>query len=104
VFPGWSSWLLVARDPVVILIYLIAMSKGLMVVNRWLMCAAFVVVASFLISAAQGHPLLVALYGLRTNLLHLPLIFLLPRILTESDVWRIGRLVKIRGSRKTNGK
>jgi hypothetical protein len=93
VFPGWSSWLLVARDPVVILIYLIAMSKGWMLVNRWLMCAAFVVVASFLISVAQGHPLVVALYGLRTNLLHLPLIFLLPRILTESDVWRIGRLI-----------
>jgi hypothetical protein len=92
VFPGWSSWLLVVRDPVVILIYLIAISKGLMVVNRWLVCAAFVVGASFLISVAEGHPLLVALYGLRTNLLHLPLVFLMPRILSESDVWGIGRL------------
>ena len=91
-FPGWSSWLLVVRDPVVILIYLVAMSKGQMVVNRWLMGAGLVVLTSFLITVAQGRPLLIALYGLRTNLLHLPLIFLLPRILTKSDVWRIGRL------------
>jgi hypothetical protein len=83
---------LVARDPVVILIYLIAMANGLKVMNRWLVCAVFVVAASFLISVTEGHPLLVALYGLRTNLLHLPLIFLLPRILTEADVWKIGRV------------
>jgi len=92
VFPGWSNWFLVARDPVVILIYLVAMAKGLMVLNRWLACAGLVVVASFLISVAASHPLIVALYGLRTNLLHLPLIFLLPRLLTVSDVWRIGRV------------
>jgi hypothetical protein len=92
VLPGLSGPLLLVRDPLVVLIYLIAFPSGL-VARHWTLATAvllalFAGVSSLALSDA---PVLVTLYGLRANFLHLPLIFVMQRVLTGDDVLRIGR-------------
>ena len=91
VFPSLSGPLLIVRDPVVVLIYGIALAKGIFPFNR------FVLLTFALAGLSLGASLLVfdrlgiILYGLRTNFLHLPMIFLMPKVLSQEDVNRIGR-------------
>jgi hypothetical protein len=88
--PSFSTPLLIVRDPVVLLIYTIAVAKGVFPFNR------FVISIMTLGAISLGASLLVfdhvgiTLYGLRTNFLHLPLIFILPKIMRQKDVMRMG--------------
>lgn len=96
VLPGLANPLLIIRDPIVILIYLIAMGSRLFPTNvlviGTIVLGAVNAVASFIVQASGGHgTLLITLYGLRTNFLHLPLIFLLPKVLTVLDVAKVGK-------------
>jgi len=93
--PSLSTPLLIVRDPVVILIYLVALSghkfprTGFF---AWIIGLAFVsLLASF---TGQGN-IKVTLYGLRTDFLSLPLIFLIGRALTPADVKKAGKWVLI---------
>jgi hypothetical protein len=91
IFPSLSAPLLVVRDPVVILIYAIALAQGVFPSNRFVLMTFGLAGLSF----AASFPLLdhpgILLYGLRTNFLHLPLIFLMPKVLGQEDVNRFGR-------------
>src|SRR5271166_6870058 len=91
IFPSLSAPLLVVRDPVVVLIYAIALAQGVFPFNR-LVLATFGLAG---LSFAASFPLLdhlgIMLYGLRTNFLHLPLIFLMPKVLGQGEVDRFGR-------------
>ena len=90
--PGLSNGLLIIRDPIVIWIYYIAYNKGISPLNnkylspmiRWTLAAAII---SFLV---QAHPFTIA-YGVRTNLLHFPLIFVMGRVLNWQDVVAFGK-------------
>ena len=91
IFPSLSTPLLIARDPVLILIYMVALAKGIFPFNRFVLLtfglAALSLGASLLVFDRLG----IILYGLRTNFLHLPLIFLMPKILNREDVDQIRR-------------
>jgi len=91
--PSLSQGLLIVRDPIVILIYYLAYARGIFPLqNKYLqrLCEWTVVsvVLSFLIN--QAHPHAIA-YGARTNLLHIPLIFIMGRILKWKDVINFGK-------------
>jgi len=92
--PSLSNVLLIIRDPVVILIYLVAMSSGRFVFNGYvagcLMLAAGTFCASLL---APDSNLYVTLIGMRCYFLHLPLIFVMERTLKEEDIWKIGKFL-----------
>ena len=90
--PGLSQGLLIIRDPIAIWIYYIAYNQGLLSLDNkyirtlitWtLICG----LTSFLM---QAHPLTIA-YGMRTSLLHFPLIFVIARVLTWQDVISFGK-------------
>ena len=90
--PGLSNGLLIIRDPIVIWIYYIAFNQGIFplqnkyvkaILNWTLICGLI----SLLI---QAHPLTIA-YGMRTNLLHFPLIFVMGRVLNFKDVINFGK-------------
>ena len=91
--PGFSQELLIARDPLVIWIYYLAFAQGLFPINntylekafKWTLLAA---VVSLVIVGT--HPYAIA-YGIRTNLLHFPLIFIMGRILEKKDVILFGK-------------
>lgn len=96
IFPQWSTHLLLIRDPVVILIYLVALAQGVFPVGKFIVVSFLLGIASAVASMFTGQDnLLVTLYGLRTSFLYLPFIFLLPKILDERDVSRFGRALLI---------
>jgi hypothetical protein len=102
VVPQLSNPLLVIRDPVVLLIYWLAFREGLFPRNGWVLSLAiiafFSLAVSFLALWVYLPPIRIALvsgFGFRANFLHLPLIFLMPRVLRRQDVKWIGRWILI---------
>ena len=91
--PSLSQGLLIVRDPIAIWIYYLAYAQGIFPLEnkyvqrlfQWTMAS---VLLSFLIN--QAHPYAIA-YGARTNLLHIPLIFIMGRILKWKDVINFGK-------------
>jgi hypothetical protein len=92
-FPGLSRPLLLIRDPVVLLIYLSALNRKLFPQTAFLTAWSALTFSSALLLLFQWMtldvPLTVLVYGLRTNYLHLPLIFLIPKILRLQDLHRL---------------
>ena len=102
VLPQLSNPLLIVRDPVVILIYILALRTRIFPTNAWVWSLGIIGFLSLAISFIALWPylvpsriVLVSAYGFRSNFLHLPLIFVIPRVLRPEDVKWIGRWVLI---------
>src|ERR1019366_8224117 len=96
VFPGWSDPLLVVRDPVLLAIYILALATDEFPGNRWTVALIILAVLSTVFSFLGGHNNLVVLgYGLRVNYLHVPLIWIMGRVLNRRDVERLGAFLLI---------
>jgi hypothetical protein len=91
IFPSLSGPLLIVRDPVLLAIYALALAKGVFPLNRLVRTTIILGVVSALASLCVFDHVGVILYGFRTNFLHLPLIFLIPKVFHREDVNRIGR-------------
>jgi hypothetical protein len=96
--PSLSTPLLIVRDPVVLLIYLQALRSRRFSVNGsilvgGILMAAFILMAVIQILAGVGGGAMVALYGLRTDFLHLPVIFVIPYAFSYRDVIKLGKWV-----------
>jgi hypothetical protein len=61
----------------------------------WLVLSSFILLAVFQMVAGIGGGPLVAVYGLRTNFLHLPLIFVIPQVFSQLDVIKLGKWVLV---------
>ena len=96
--PGLSNGLLIIRDPIVLYIYYIALQQGLNPLqNKYIKFLLNLTIVSAVLSViVGGHPLTIV-YGLRTNFLHFPLIFVMGRILTKEDVISFGKAFLILG-------
>ena len=97
VFPQFSNALLIVRDPVVIAIYFFAIRARVFPRNGFMISLTALALLSWaagilvlLPYLAPHSVVLVTAYGVRSNFLHLPLIFILPRVLNLADVKRIG--------------
>jgi hypothetical protein len=96
IVPSLTTPLLVIRDPLVLLIYAQAVRcrrfpvSGPMV-TYFLLLSSFILLALFQMIAGVGGGPLVAVYGLRTNFLHLPLIFVIPQVFSYVDVIKLGK-------------
>ena len=91
--PGLSQGLLIIRDPIVIWIYYLCYAQGLFPLNNKYLhkCFQWVLISAALsLLINQAHPFTVA-YGVRTNLLHFPLIFIMGRVLAWEDVINFGK-------------
>jgi hypothetical protein len=102
VMPRYSNPLLLVRDPVMLGIYFYALRARVFPKNSWIVslwiigflsivgtiCLARFSLVSFYLPVV---PLLeVAVYGVRTNFLHLPLIFIMASVFDEEDVKKFG--------------
>jgi len=100
IVPSLTGPLLIIRDPLVLLIYVQAVrcrrfpASGPMVAYFALL-GGFILLALFQVIAGIGGGPLVAAYGLRTNFLHLPLIFIIPQVFSFADVIKVGRWMLI---------
>ncbi len=89
--PAWSDELLIVRDPVLLAIYALAFAAGLFPVNRFIVALVVLAGLSVLVSLFGGHDnFAVIAYGVRINYLHLPLIWIMARVLNRRDVERLG--------------
>ena len=90
--PGLSNGLLIVRDPIVLYIYYLALQQGINPIqNKYIKFLLNLTIISGVLSViVGGHPLTIV-YGLRTNFLHFPLIFVMARVLTKEDVISFGK-------------
>lgn len=102
ILPQFSDVLLVVRDPVVLVIYVLAIKARLFPRNGYMLALAIIALLSWLVSLVVLEPylslkplLLVTGFGFRSNFLHLPLIFVIGRALDTEDVKKLGRWVLI---------
>jgi hypothetical protein len=97
IVPQLSNPLLIIRDPVVILIYIVAIRARRFPWNRYNISLLVIAGLSWLVGILVLLPylppemiLLVTGYGFRSSFLHLPLIFVIPAVFDIDDVKRMG--------------
>jgi len=94
ILPGLSTELLIVRDPVVIVIYLLAMSCKRFPINAFIMVDVFLAIGCAIGGLfSPDSNFLVTIIGLRCYFLHLPLIFVMEKTLDRDDVFRMGKLI-----------
>ncbi|MCG8528298.1 MAG: hypothetical protein MI748_18095 [Opitutales bacterium] len=93
VLPGLSNQLLIVRDPLALLIYVIAYTKiPKSVINPYTITIAAITGLSFVTTLVLGHGnLVVAVFGARVIALHFPMIFVIGYFLNREDVILIGK-------------
>lgn len=90
VLPGFSTPLLLVRDPVAILILFVAWRNRLLIWNNYLFLIIVICIVSFFTTILLGHGnVFIAFYGIRIYLLHLPLIFVIENVYNRDDILRI---------------
>ncbi|HEV2095867.1 MAG TPA: hypothetical protein VGQ82_05135 [Chthoniobacterales bacterium] len=97
IVPQFSNPLLIVRDPVVILIYILALRARVFPCGRFAISLGVIAVLSFLAGVLVLEPYipwgvsaLVTGYGFRANFFHLPLIFVIGAVLDNEDVEKVG--------------
>ena len=102
ILPQYSDVLLVVRDPVVIAIYYLALKARVFPRNGYIFALGVIGILSWLVSLVVLYPyigpkplILVTGFGFRSNFLHLPLVFIIGKILDKEDVLKLGKWVLI---------
>lgn len=93
--PGYSDALFLVRDPVAMVAYVLALRAGVFPLRPAILVLAVIAVVSLVFSLVNDVTVTVALFGLRTNYFHVPLIFVMAQTMDRGDVVRIGRWVLI---------
>lgn len=91
--PGLASPLLLIRDPLAIAIYYMAASNNLFPFNGFLTWGFLLGLLTFVNAMVVGHgnPF-VAAYGVRCDFLHVPLIFVMGKVLREKDIVALAKV------------
>lgn len=93
VVPQLSTPLLIVRDPVMLMTYVLALRAGLFPLNRLTISLILLGMASFVAGlAADGNTLVVAAYGFRTNFLYWPFIFIIAHTFNKENVLNMGKM------------
>ena len=91
--PGLASPLLLVRDPLVVAIYCLAVSNNLFPTNGFIIWGALLAALSFVNALLLGHGnIFVALYGVRCDFLHVPLIFIMGNVLRPKDIITLAKV------------
>src|ERR1700722_18688185 len=97
VVPQLSNPLLIVRDPIAIGIYFYALRARVFPLNGWTIVLGVIAVLTGICTFVQLLPYippktiaLVAAYGFHANYLHLPLIFVIARVMRPEDLRRLG--------------
>jgi len=102
ILPQFSDILLVVRDPVVLAIYALAIRAKVFPRNGYILSLGILAILSWLVALIVLEPyislkplILVTGFGFRSNFLHLPLIFVIGKVLDYDDVRKLGRWILI---------
>ena len=92
--PGFSSVLLIIRDPIALIIMVLCAHRGIFKINVYTAIIWALAFTSFCLTLTLGHrDLPVALYGLRIFLIQFPIIFVIGRVFDRDDVLKMGRVL-----------
>lgn len=92
--PGLATPLLIVRDPVVVLCIFQALKIGLFRWNGWLTLTALLAVVTAALAMTFGHGnVMITIFGIRSNYLHIPMIFIIGRAFDYQEVCRMGRYI-----------
>ena len=97
ILPDQSDLLLLVRDPIAIWIYYLAYAQNIFPSdNKYLSrLIGWTILASIVsLVVNKTHPAVIA-YGIHTNFLHFPLIFVIGRVLRGKDIVRFGYAILI---------
>ncbi|HEX3717547.1 MAG TPA: hypothetical protein VH595_06235 [Verrucomicrobiae bacterium] len=91
--PSLASPLLLIRDPLVLVIYFCAFAKRVFPINFFIYSGALLAILTFANALLIGHgnPL-VALYGVRCDFLHVPLILIMGQVIRRKDLIALARI------------
>lgn len=95
ILPQFSDEFFIIRDPVVIVIYLLAWQARVFPFRLSLVVLGLFAVASLVFAVQNDVPIVVTLFGIRTDFLHIPLIFVMAEVLDRDDLLRYGRWTMI---------
>lgn len=99
VFPQYSMELLLVRDPLVLFVYYFAAQARSFPFNAWLgflcLITGTIVVQAIIHVMAQDVSLVVAVFGIRTFVLHTPLIWVVPALFARKEIVALGKWVLI---------
>ncbi|HEY1770331.1 MAG TPA: hypothetical protein VGG02_08755 [Chthoniobacterales bacterium] len=97
IVPQLSAPLLIVRDPVAIAIYVLAIRARVFPFNTYVVTAIVLAITSWAAGIIALSPyvaiktvMLITAFGVRSDYLHLPLIFIIPAVMNIEDVKRIG--------------
>lgn len=91
VFPQWSDLIFIIRDPLVVIIYVLAVRLRVFPQRMAMFVVGLLAAASLAFSLTTNSSFVVTLFGMRTNYLHLPFVFVMGQALDRDDVLRVGR-------------
>ena len=94
VLPALASPILIIRDPLAIWLLIVAWRNGFFVINRYVLLMYIVSIIGLFTAIFIGHGnFFVALYGVRTLIVHFPLIFIIGKVFDREDVMKIGKFI-----------
>ncbi|EMI53111.1 putative membrane protein [Rhodopirellula sallentina SM41] len=94
VLPGLATPLLVVRDPIALATLYLAAKRGWLPLNVYVISALTIGCLGFLTAITVGHRSpFVAAFGARILILHVPMAFVIGRVLSRSDLLKIGRVI-----------
>lgn len=89
--PSLSNPLLIVRDPIAVWLTLTGWQKGWLK-NKYAVIMMIVSTISLILTLLVGHQnLIVALFGWRIYFFHFPMIFIIGKVLTRTDLLKIGQ-------------
>ncbi|MDR3697537.1 hypothetical protein [Mucilaginibacter sp.] len=94
IVPGLATPLLIVRDPLAIWLFIMAWKRGLLNINIFIAGMFIISGIGFFTAIFWGHGnFMVALFGLRTLIVHWPVIFIIGSIFDRDDVLKVGRFM-----------
>ncbi|NQX02623.1 hypothetical protein HQ447_18345 [bacterium] len=90
--PFLATPLLVARDPLALWLVVVALSRGTLKLNGYILTMGVIGIVGTFTALTLGHGnLAVAIYGARILLFHFPLMFMIGRVFDRNDAVQIGK-------------
>ncbi|MHB8208752.1 hypothetical protein [Mucilaginibacter sp.] len=94
ILPDLATPLLLVRDPIAIWLIILAWKRGLFQFNIYVIILFVMAIIGLFTAMFWGHGnLLVAIFGVRTLILHFPLIFIIGNVFNRDDVIKVGKFI-----------
>ena len=94
ILPALASPILIIRDPLAIWLLIVAWRSGIYTFNRYVVLMYIVSIIALFSAIFLGHGnFFVAVFGVRTLIVHFPVIFIIGKVFDRDDVLKMGKFI-----------